>query len=235
MRLAMYVRVSSESQLDGFGLAAQESACRKWAKVAGHKIVRVCKDEGLSGTLGLADRPGLSCALGAVSEHAADGILVARLDRVARKLTVQEAILAQCWKLGGQMFTADAGEVVEDDPDDPLRTLLRQIIGGVGEFDRGSISKRLRDGRKAKAATGKKAVGDYAYGYRGEGKGRDRDAVPDAAEQVAVARIVELRNAGQSFRQIASALDDQGLKPRRAASWSAMAVRNVCVRELASS
>lgn len=35
------------------------------------------------------------------------------------------------------------------------------------------VTKRLRDGRKAKAAEGRKAVGDYGYGYgyRGTGNG----------------------------------------------------------------
>jgi len=43
---------------------------------------------------------------------------------------------------------------------------------------------------------------------------------------------VELRRAGESYRSIAVTLDTEGLRPRRAASWSAMAVRNVAQREL---
>lgn len=46
-----------------------------------------------------------------------------------------------------------------------------------------------------------------------------------------VHRIVELRGQGESFRSIASTLDAEGHRPRRAASWSAMAVRNVVLRE----
>ncbi len=236
MRLAMYLRVSSEGQVDGFGLDTQEAACRTWARANGHRIVKVCSDEGLSGALDAADRPGLACALEAIDSKAAggkvaDGVIVARLDRLARALTVQEAALAMCWRLGGKVFTADGGEVLADDVDDPMRTALRQIVGVIAQLDRALVSKRLRDGRKAKAATGRKAVGDYRYGYAGVGKGRDRDAAPEPAEQVAVRRILELRTAGQSYREIAAALDSEGLKPRRASTWSAMAVRNVVVRE----
>ena len=61
----------------------------------------------------------------------------------------------------------------------------------------------------------------------------DRDAGPIEAEQKAVARIVELRRAGRSYREIAKALDTEGHKPRRAASWSPAAVRNVALREIA--
>jgi DNA invertase Pin-like site-specific DNA recombinase len=91
----------------------------------------------------------------------------------------------------------------------------------------------LRGRGTVKAAAGRKAVGDYPFGYAAIGKGRERDAGPVKAEQKAVARIVELCRAGLSYREIATALDTEGHKPRRAASWSAAAVRNVALREIA--
>ena len=98
---------------------------------------------------------------------------------------------------------------------------------------------RPQDGREApagwplaKAAAGRKAVGDYPFGYAATGKGRERDAGPIKTEQKAVARIVELRRAGRSYREIATALGAEGHKPRRAASWSAATVRNITLREI---
>lgn len=232
MDLVAYLRVSTDSQLDGFGLEVQERAVRAWAKQHKHRIVEVFTDAGLSGSLDVADRPGLSAALDALRPPPrARGLVVARLDRLARALHVQEVTLQVAWRAGAAVFTVDAGEVLADDPDDPMRTFVRQVIGGVAQLERGLIAKRMRDGRQAKAASGRKATGAYAFGYAGEGKGRDRDAAPRPDEQEAVARIVELRRAGQSYRQIAAALDADGLRPRRAASWSPMAVRNVAVRE----
>lgn len=230
MRLVAYLRVSSEGQIDGYGLDAQRRAVRAWAKAHGHRIVRACSDEAVSGALDASERPGLSCALEALADGTAEALIVARLDRLARQLTVQEATLGLIWRRGGTVFSADQGEVHADDPDDPMRTAIRQVMGTFAELDRKMVAKRLRDGRRAKAAAGRKAVGDYAYGFRGVGKGRERDAGIDEGEQVAVRRILELRDAGQSYRQIAAALDDEGLKPRRADSWSAMSVRNVAVR-----
>jgi DNA invertase Pin-like site-specific DNA recombinase len=106
-------------------------------------------------------------------------------------------------------------------------------MGVFAELDRKMVAKRLRDGRVAKAAAGRKAVGDYPFGYAATGKGRERDAGPAKAEQKAVVRIVELRRAGRSYREIAAALDTEGHKPRRAASWSAATVRNIANRESA--
>jgi DNA invertase Pin-like site-specific DNA recombinase len=113
-----------------------------------------------------------------------------------------------------------------------MRTAIRQVMGVFSELDHSMVAKRLRDGRLAKAAAGRKAVGDYPFGYSGTGKGRERDVGPSAAEQKAGARIVELRRAGRSYREIATALDAEGHKPRRAVSWSAAAVRNITLREI---
>ncbi len=234
MRLVAYLRVSSTTQLDGFGLDVQRKAVRAWAAANGHRIVAEHVDKGISGATDAVDRPGLSDALEQIRRPPhADGIIAARLDRLARALTVQEAILALCWREGARVFTADAGEVQRDDPDDPMRVAMRQMAGVFAELDRRTTVKRLRDGIRAKAETGRKATGRYAFGYEGTGKGRERDAAPRADEQRAVRRIVELRAAGAPYRTIAATLDAEGLRPRKAASWSAAAVRNVAMRESA--
>ena len=159
MNLIAYTRVSSDGQLDGFGIDTQERAIASWTKAHGHRIVRTVSDVGVSGATDAVDRPGLSAALEALDAREAHGLVVARLDRLARALTVQEAALAFIWRIGAEVFTADAGQVLRDDPDDPMRTALRQVVGVFAELDRRMVVKRLRDGRAAKSATGRKAVG----------------------------------------------------------------------------
>lgn len=229
MRVIGYLRVSSAGQVDAWGLDRQEAAIRTWSRTSGHRIVAWHRDEGVSGTVEAVDRPGLAAAIDELGA-AADGIVVADLDRLARKLTVQEAALAVIWRAGGRVFTATSGEVLQEDPDDPARTLVRQVMGAVIEYEKRQAVKRMRDGRRAKQLAGRHAVGQYAYGYRGEGKGRERDAAPEPEEQRAVALIVKRRAQGCSFRAIATELDAEGLKPRRAARWSAMSVRSVALR-----
>jgi Recombinase len=46
-----------------------------------------------------------------------------------------------------------------------------------------------------------------------------------------VARIIELRAGGMTYRGIAATLDAEGHRPRRAQRWSAMSVRAVAQRE----
>jgi DNA invertase Pin-like site-specific DNA recombinase len=230
MRLIAYLRVSSAGQVDAWGLDRQEAAIKTWAKANGHRVVAWHRDEGVSGTVEALERPGMSEAIESIGREA-QGLVVADLDRFARQLMVQEAALGVIWKAGGRVFTVTGGEVQQDDPDDGARTLIRQVLGAVIQYEKHQAVRRMREGRRAKAAAGRKAVGQYAFGQHAAGKGRQRDAAPHPEEQRAVARIVELRKAGQSYRQIAARLDAEGLRPRRAASWSAMVVRSVALRE----
>lgn len=230
MRLVAYLRVSTAGQLDGYGFDVQREHITKWAKANGHKVIAWTEDA-VTGKADAADRPGLLEALQMVRRPPeAEGIVVGKLDRLARQLTTQEAVLALVWREGGRVFTAEDGEVLRDDPDDPMRTAIRQVQGVFAELDRKTVVKRLRDGRKAKAADGKHAVGAYAFGTQGVGKGRERDAGEHADEQKAVKRIVELRTGGASYREICAALDAEKLKPRRATAWQPGAVRNVALR-----
>ncbi|MGF0176791.1 recombinase family protein [Streptomyces sp. Marseille-Q5077] len=104
---------------------------RAWCRQQGHTLGRaVFRDEGYSGTLHAPDRPALADALSEVEDGQAAGIVVGRLDRLARRLVTQEAILAQVWKNNRRVFTADQGEILQDDPEDPMRTAMRQHLGG---------------------------------------------------------------------------------------------------------
>ncbi|MEU1458846.1 hypothetical protein [Streptomyces avermitilis] len=41
VRLAGYIRVSTGSQLDGFGLEDQERVVRRWTREHGHRLVNL--------------------------------------------------------------------------------------------------------------------------------------------------------------------------------------------------
>jgi DNA invertase Pin-like site-specific DNA recombinase len=211
MRVIGYVRVSTNGQLDGYGLSAQEKAIRAYAKTHAFRLSRVLREEGVSGATPAEDRPALMEALKVLRDGQAEGLLVPNLDRLARELHVQEAALALIWTMSGRVFTAEAGEVLEDDPDDPVRRAMRQMRGVFSELEKGLIVKRLRDGRRAKADAGGYDVGAPPFGFRAEG----RQLVPDEQEQVAITLARQLRANGDSLRSIARSLDAAGYVPKR--------------------
>lgn len=225
MKLVGYVRVSTQGQVDdGLGLEIQEKALRRWAREHRHRLVAIHRDEGISGATD--DREGLTEALAAIKYDGAKGLLVHSLDRLARSLTVQEAALQQVWAAGGQIFTVDTGEVLADDPDDPVRTFVRQILGAVSQLEAGMIARRLRRGRQHKAEQGGYAHGSPPMGYRAEGG----KLIEDQDEMAVVARMRELRDDGVSLRGICDVLTAEGMKPKRSDRWHPMTVARILKR-----
>jgi len=231
LRLIGYRRVSTNGQVDRYGLPAQLTDLRAYARHGEVRLVRVETDDAKSGTLPADERPGLLAALKAVEKGEADGLLVpGDLDRLARELIVQEAILSQVWKAGGAVYTTTRGEILADDPDDPMRTAIRQFMGIFAQLDRALIAKRMRNGRKAKAAAGGYAgYGSPAFGQRSV----DGELVTDDREAAVAARIRELRSEGSSLRQIADQLNAEGLRPKRGGMWHPMTVGRVLERAAA--
>jgi DNA invertase Pin-like site-specific DNA recombinase len=226
MKLIAYLRVSTAGQVkDGLGLPTQERMVRAWAKSSGHKLVGVQSENGKSGTLAEIDRPGLLDALSAVKRRDASGIVVTSLDRLARTLTIQEAILAEVWKLDGRVFSVDSGEIARDDPDDPMRSAMRQMAGVFAELDRKLVIKRLRNGRMTKANAGGHAVGRAPYGWKAE----DGELVTDEKEQEIIAAVVEWADK-VSLAEIARRLNEQGTKSKSGAAWYPTTVARVLPR-----
>lgn len=235
MRVVGYVRVSTDRQAEeGLGLEVQERALRSWAKAGGHRLVALYRDEGLSGSKDAADRPGLADALAALRQAGkvvrsgevwAEGLVVPRLDRLARDLVLQEQLLAEVRRVGGVMFSAAAGEAhyLEDDPSDPSRALIRQVLGAVAQYERSMIALRLMAGRRRKAERGGYAGGGRPFGYRAE----QTELVVDVDEMATLDRARELRGEGLSLRAIGAQLTAEGRHPRRAARWHPEVLRSI--------
>lgn len=214
MKVIGYLRVSTERQAEeGLGLGVQCDAVRRWANDHGHRVVGWYSDEGTSGSNGLETREALPEALSALQDGEASGLVVYRLDRLARDLVLQEQLLAELWRAGVDVFSTSPAETgyLEDDPEDPSRRLIRQVLGAVAEYERAMIALRLRAGRRRKAEQGGYAYGAPPFGYRAE----DGELVPDPEEQDALALMRRLRDEGESLRGIARALAQRGYEPRQ--------------------
>jgi hypothetical protein len=145
--------------------------------------------------------------------------LVAKLGEV-----VQEAALAQCWKHGGRAFMADQGEILPDDPEDPMRTTMRQMMGVFAQLDRGMTVAKLRRGRRIKGEQGKYAYGAPPYGWQAHKK----ELTLVEMEQAGRARARQLRDEDElSYREIAAVLDAEGLRPKRGERWHPETVRRM--------
>ncbi|WP_432477204.1 recombinase family protein [Nocardioides sp. GXQ0305] len=216
--MVAYLRVSTDRQAEeGLGLEIQRNSIAAWAKSRRDSVVEWHSDEGVSGSNGLDSREALPLALDLLKHGDADGLVVYRLDRLARDLIVQETLLAEVKRLGASVFSTAESEsaYLIDDPEDPSRRLIRQVLGAVAEYERSMIALRLRAGRRAKSLKGGFAYGSPPFGYRADGG----ELVPDEREQVVLARAVQLRSEGMSLREAGAVLDAEGLKPKRSRNW----------------
>jgi DNA invertase Pin-like site-specific DNA recombinase len=230
MRYAVYLRVSTEGQADdGQGLLIQEAACREWLRSRRDRLVEVCSDAGRSGGLDVGHRPGLARALALVAADRADGVLVHRLDRLARDLVLQEQLLAELHRRGKGLASCDPTEDASlvHSPDDPTRALVRRMLGSIAQYEREVIRLRLMAGRARKALDGGYAGGAPPFGFaavRGQ-----LAAVPD--EQRTLRLMRRLAAEGVSYRLIAGELERREMAPRSGGKWHPATIRGIVQRD----
>jgi DNA invertase Pin-like site-specific DNA recombinase len=227
VRLVAYLRVSTDQQETGLDTQRAEITAWKAPRLE-HGIVAWLSDEDVSGKTDLEHRPGLGQAFHMLGHGEADGLVVFKLDRLARDLIVQEQLLSELWRIGSrvEVFScspAESSYAVRDDPGDPSRKMIRQILGAVSEYERAMIRLRMMAGAARKRDAGGYAGGRPPFGYRAV----DGALVPVAEEQETVARIKQLRRQKKALRQIADTLNGEGLCRPGGGPWRSESVRRV--------
>jgi DNA invertase Pin-like site-specific DNA recombinase len=227
MLLIGYARVSVTTN-GGDSLDAQRDAIKAWSDEQGHELLYVRVDDGRSGTLGEEDRAGLADALHDI-EGEGRALVVHRLDRLARELHVQEAILAKAWELGANVYSTIEGEILRDDPDDPMRTFVRQVMGAAAQLERGIVVARMQGGRKRRRRQGGYIGGDLPYGYRLE----KAQLLPEPEQQLIIKRVKGLRTRNASkwtYQRIADKLNAESISAPAGGRWHAMTVQRISTR-----
>jgi len=216
-----YLRVSTKIQVDGDGFPRQREAIKLYAKSAGYEVVGEYTDDGVSGTRGLDDRPGLMELLAHVASNGVRVVIVERADRLARDLMVGELILAECRRLDVRVLDSSGNDLA--DVTDPTRVLIRQVLSAVAQFDKASICVKLIAARDRIAKrTGHRPEGRKPYGhYPGEA------AVLTRARVLLASHVAGVR---PQYAVVARELNAEGLATRTGVPWSAAMVRRVLTR-----
>jgi DNA invertase Pin-like site-specific DNA recombinase len=171
MRIFSYIRVSGKGQVGGEGPDRQRDTMRTWASNQAVSLLGEFFEAGVSGTVDGMDRPEFAAMIESIvcrrlnGENIA-GIVVERMDRLARDLMVQEVLLKQCRENNIKVFAADRGDSIDiaADDGDPTRKLIRQVMGALSEWEKSQTVLKLRKARQAiKSKTGK-CEGAKSYG-----------------------------------------------------------------------
>jgi DNA invertase Pin-like site-specific DNA recombinase len=209
-----YLRVSGRGQVDGDGFPRQLAAVQQYAATNGITIARVFEERGVSGAVDGLDRPAFVELLAASRNAGVKLIVIEKLDRLARDLMIQERILADTKSRGIALVSVAEPDLCSTDP---TRTLLRQIVGAVAQYDKASIVSKLRSARQRQREQHGRCEGAKPYGAR-----------PGEAE--VLERISALHAAGARFLTIAELLNADGIRPRRGARWHPYSIERIVKR-----
>lgn len=198
-----YSRVSTEEQADSRnGLEAQRAAIDAEAKRRGWAVEHYA-DEGASGKY---INGNLREVLQLLASGQGDGLIVAKLDRLARSVVHAANIIEDAQAQGWSLVVLD----ISLDLSTAAGRMMARTVVNFAEYERELISERTKAGLAAKRA-------------RNEPIGRPRLAKPGV-----VRRIVLDRNTGMSFGKIAAALEAEGiLSPAGRPNWQASTVRRI--------
>ena len=217
-----YLRVSGMGQVRGDGFDRQRETCAAYAKGNNIEIVGTYEDKGVSGAKDLDDRPGLAALLDELNADGVKLILVERADRLARDLMVSEIILSQLRGFGVTCIEAAGGTDLTAADGDPTRTLIRQVLGAVSQFEKSVIVLKLRAARARIRRQAGRCEGRKPFGTR-------------PGEQATINRMLQLRRKrfngrAWSYARIAKTLTAEGLLSRSGKPWQDNSVRGIIHR-----
>jgi site-specific DNA recombinase len=160
MTIAIYARVSSESQEARGTIGSQLEVLRQKMSELGQQVVHEYTDDGYSGAR--LDRPGLDALRDAAEAGLFKQVWCLTPDRLARSYAYQILITDELARHGVQVQYLDAPPL----DDDPEATLLVQVQGVIAEYERAKIAERNRRGKLFRARAGEIVYRLVPYGYR---------------------------------------------------------------------
>src|SRR5262245_13593967 len=211
MKAAIYARFSTDLQNDR-SIDDQVALCRQYAERNDLTIVAVYDDRAQS-SASVHGRDGLSRLMAAARERTFAILVVEALDRLSRDQEELPGIWKRLQFLGIEICAVHEGKA------DAIQVGVRGLVGALFLQDlahkvRRGMTGVIRDGRHA---------GGRAYGYRPvPGKPGEMLIVPQ--EAIVIRRIFAAYIAGETPREIAGALNKEGITPPRGTRWNASTI-----------
>jgi site-specific DNA recombinase len=227
MRAALYSRVSTKEQVDGYSLSDQMRTLRMHAKDHGYEIVAEIEDAGHSGAY--LERPGMDRVRDLVAAGGVDIVLAQDADRITREPADRSVLDLEAERHGCRWVALD------DWGDDSHEgQLLKYLKGWMAKGERSKIAERMQRGKRQRAREGKIVpAGRPPLGYEYVG-GTYRI---DESNMVLVRRIFSLAAGGMSLWRIKKTFESEGILtpgstykgPSR--YWNANTIRRIIKRD----
>ena len=201
MRVFGYSRVSTSDQAnEGVSLEVQRQQVAGYAMMKGWTVDTMFIEEGVSGSVPLADRPEGQRLLAAIGKG--DVIIAAKLDRAFRSAADALAVLEEMKEQGIGLHLIDLGGDVTGNG---VSKLVFTILAAVAADERDRLRTRIREARRYMASQGLHSGGSRPFGFDIVPHGKLRRLVPNEDETAVIERMKAMRIEGATYRAIAAA------------------------------
>lgn len=178
LRVALYIRVSTDEQVERYGIPLQEEALKALIKskpkleggkdsmvLAGDKYIYI--DKGVSGTDQLDERPAFAklkedIIFAPEGNKPFDIVAVYKIDRFARKLKILLELIDFFEDHGVQFISVNENI----DTSTAFGRAILSIIGVIAELERENILERTQGGRERAFEAGVAMGASAPYGYK---------------------------------------------------------------------
>lgn len=161
MKVAVYMRVSSDEQKEKGTIKNQEEFALKYCDLHELEIFKMYKDDGISGTIPLEERPTGKELLEDAKEKKFDTLLIYKLDRLGRTPRITLNSIYELESQGIQISSMTE----PFDTSNPTGRFMITILAGVAGLERENILERMWIGTNRAARNGKWLGGIVPYGY----------------------------------------------------------------------
>jgi site-specific DNA recombinase len=205
IRATLYERVSSEEQVEGYFLDAQDRAGRLYCEAHNWEIANIYRDEGRSArTDDLTRRPEFQCMLADAEAGLIDVVVVHKLDRFARNLRVTLETLERLerWGVG---FVSISEQM---DFTTPIGKVILSTLGAFAQYYSDNLSTETKKGKAERKAQGL-YNGLLPFGLK---TNPDGIPVPDPEAYPGLLLAFRLAAEAKSDREVATALNAAGYR-----------------------
>lgn len=207
IKVAIYIRVSTDMQVeDGFSIEGQRTRLNSYADSQDWEVYDTYIDDGYSAKD--LKRPAMIRMMEDMKEKKFEVILVYKLDRLTRSVGDLHGLLNTFDRFGVKFKSAT--EIFETTT--AMGRFFITLVGAMAEWERGTISERVRFGVEQMVAEGRRPGGTLPYGYTQEGV-----LIPEEAAQIR--KIRDLYLSGLGYKNIAVKMSREG-KLRRESEWT---------------
>lgn len=215
VRAAIYARISKDSTGQGLGVERQKSACIELAHSRGWQVdpAQVWIENDTSASVGR--RPKFEAMIAAAEAGAFDVIVAWHVDRLTRKLSELEDLIALSERTGVRVATV-SGDI---DLTSDAGRLVGRILASVARGEVERKGARQKAAHQQRAEQGRMPSG-RAFGYEKDGTVREDEA------QI-VRSLFSRAAAGEGLHTLTRSLAERDVMNTRGKPWTRSGVRDI--------